>query len=212
MADLSSAVHVHSLDSQGTGTIPEIGASAAAAGVDVVVVVADRETPAGSGGEGWYGDTLVLVETETSPQRWADVERPDLPGALFGHARTHLLTSGSLTGSMEYDRQLVYDALRSGHCYVADDTLAPATGFEFGARNGSINLPMGGEGPAGGWTIEAELPLPASLLLTRDGEKVAGAGEDDTLSFTTDEAGVFRIEARLGSRLWILSSPIYLTA
>lgn len=342
MTDLACALHVHSVHSDGTGTIREIAHAAAEAGIDVVVVT-DHDTLAGRTEEGWYGDTLVLVETELSPkrrdhylafglehevahdgmdavamcdavaagggfgfaahpfstgalmpglgraaqpQRWADLERPCLTGievwsvetegaerartpgalarfamrpldefpapnpgslaewdrlgqtrrvvgiagldahqkgvrlgdrvlsalrysALFEHVRTHVITAGSLTGSVDYDRGLVHEGLRSGRCYMAVDALAPAHGFEFHARQGSVELAMGSEAPAGGWTIVADLPLPASLSLKRDGVTVAEA-DDDLLEFTTDESGVFRLEAWLGDRPWILSNPIYL--
>jgi hypothetical protein len=342
MTDLACALHVHSLHSGGTGTIPEIAAAASDAGIDVVVVT-DHETLAGRSEEGWYGDTLVLVGIELSPKRrdhylafglteaiahngmdagamcdavqaaggfgfaahpfsggsqmhglrhaaqpqpWADLENPAIAGievwnvgrdgleraaspraparfardplaefpapnpealeawdrlgarrrtvgiagldahqngirvrthvvtplsyeALFRQVRTHVVTAGSLTGELEFDRALVYDALRSGRCYMAVDALAPASGFDFRASQGSAELPMGAEAPAGGWTLEADLPVPASLTLRCDGRTIARA-EDDAVAFATDEPGVFRVEARLGSVIWLLSNPVYL--
>jgi hypothetical protein len=344
MTDLVCALHIHSVHSDGTGTIPEIAAAAAQAGIDVAVVT-DHDTLAGRGEEGWYGDVLVLIETELSPkrrdhylafglgdsvahdgmdavamcdavrdaggfgfaahpfstgarmpglsraaqpQRWADLDRPCLTGIevwnvetegaerartpaelirfardplsaspgpdpaalaewdrlgrdrrvvgiagldahqkgirvggkvlaplrydpLFRHVRTHVLTEASPTGSVDYDRRLVHDALRAGRCYIAVDALAPARGFEFKAHRGSVDLAMGNEAPAGGWTIEADLPLSAFLALKRDGETVTQI-EADAISFTTDDPGVFRLEAHMDGRPWIFSNPVYLRA
>jgi nitrogen fixation protein FixH len=43
----------------------------------------------------------------------------------------------------------------------------------------------------------------------RDGVGVADVS-DSTLTFDAAGPGVFRVEARLGERTWILSNPIYL--
>jgi hypothetical protein len=282
VSDLACALNVHSVHSDGGGTIPEIAAAATDAGIDVVVVT-DHDTLAGRGEEGWYGDTLVLIGIELSPKgrdhhgmdavsvwnvategvegsgsplaaaRFARDPLDEFPApnpaaldawdrlgarrrvvgiagldehqggarvgthvvprlryeVLFRRVRTHVVATGSLTGELEFDRALVYDALRAGRCYMAIDTLAPASGFHFRARQGSAELPMGGEAGAGGWTIAADLPLPASLTLRCDGRIVARA-EDDVVELATDEAGVFRVEARLGPLVWLLSNPIYL--
>jgi hypothetical protein len=62
--DLSCVVHLHSLYSDGTGTVEEIARAGARAGVDVVLLTDHdvmKATP------GWYGDVLVLVGVEVSP-------------------------------------------------------------------------------------------------------------------------------------------------
>jgi hypothetical protein len=62
--DLSCVVHLHSLYSDGTGTVEEIARAGARAGVDVVLLT-DHDTMAAR--SGWYGDVLVLVGVEVSP-------------------------------------------------------------------------------------------------------------------------------------------------
>jgi hypothetical protein len=66
--DLACVIHVHSTHSDGTGTIPEIAAAAAGAGVDVVLLT-DHDTLEGRrrGEERWYGDVLVLIGEEVTP-------------------------------------------------------------------------------------------------------------------------------------------------
>ena len=63
MHDLSCVVHLHSLHSDGTGTVEEI--ARAAEGIDVVLLT-DHDTMAAE--PGWYGDVLVLVGEEVSPK------------------------------------------------------------------------------------------------------------------------------------------------
>jgi hypothetical protein len=69
MHDLACVVHLHSLYSDGTGTIPEIARSAARAGADVVLLT-DHDTLEAKrrGEEGWHGEVLVLVGEEVSPK------------------------------------------------------------------------------------------------------------------------------------------------
>jgi hypothetical protein len=66
--DLSCVVHLHSVHSDGTGTVPEIARAARRSGVDVVLLT-DHDTLAAkrAGEEGWHGPVLVLVGEEVSP-------------------------------------------------------------------------------------------------------------------------------------------------
>lgn len=68
MRDLACVIHVHSTWSDGTGTVPQIMRAAARAGVDVVLLT-DHDTLAARdrGQEGWYGDVLLLVGEEVTP-------------------------------------------------------------------------------------------------------------------------------------------------
>lgn len=67
--DLSCVVHCHSTYSDGTGTVPQIAAAAAAAGVDVVLLTDHDSLEARRRGEErWHGETLVCVGEEVSPR------------------------------------------------------------------------------------------------------------------------------------------------
>jgi hypothetical protein len=65
--DLACVVHVHSRHSDGSGTVAEIAAAAAAAGVDVVLLT-DHDTLAArvAGDERWHGPVLVCVGEEVT--------------------------------------------------------------------------------------------------------------------------------------------------
>jgi hypothetical protein len=103
----------------------------------------------------------------------------------------------------------VFDALREGRCYIAVDSVAPATGFRFEAAD----VPMGGEAPAGPRTLHVRTPLPARLRVLRDGTELSSS-EGTMLDVEVEEPGVYRAEAfrrsRGRERTWIVSNPVYL--
>jgi hypothetical protein len=69
LSDLSCVVHLHSIYSDGTGTVPEIAKAAEQAGADVVLLT-DHDTIEARrrGDEGRHGPVLVLVGHEVSPR------------------------------------------------------------------------------------------------------------------------------------------------
>jgi hypothetical protein len=66
--DLACVVHLHSLYSDGTGTVAEIAAAGRRNSLDVVLLT-DHDTldAKKNGEEGWHGDVLLLVGEEVSP-------------------------------------------------------------------------------------------------------------------------------------------------
>jgi hypothetical protein len=70
MHDSACVVHLHSIYSDGTGTVRQIARAARRAKADVVLLT-DHDTLAAkrNGEEGWYGDVLLLVGEEVSPRR-----------------------------------------------------------------------------------------------------------------------------------------------
>jgi hypothetical protein len=127
----------------------------------------------------------------------------------FRFIRTHVLCEQPPTGELEHDREQVYAALRSGRCYIAVDSLAPARGFSFEADD----LPMGAEAPAGRRALSVRTPADCRLRLLCDGQEIAGA-VGRALEAEVEAPGVYRVEAlrraRGRERTWILSNPIYL--
>jgi hypothetical protein len=123
----------------------------------------------------------------------------------FRFLRTHVLCGEQPTGELEHDRDLVYEALSEGRCYIANDALAPARGFAFWGDG----VLMGEERKAGERALHVRLPRPADVRLLRDGERVASV-EGAALDVDVKRPGAYRVEALLGGRTWILSNPIYL--
>jgi hypothetical protein len=58
--------------------------------------------------------------------------------------------------------------------------------------------------------LSVRTPRPASLRLLRDGAVVASAENAAELDHEPGGPGVYRVEARIGGRLWILSNAAYL--
>jgi hypothetical protein len=119
----------------------------------------------------------------------------------FRMLTTHVLVPELLSGDATRDRAMVFDALRAGRTYIARDWLAPARGFSFSRMGEELR-----ERPR----LEVRLPCPADVRLLRDGVPVASATDGAELDFEPPEPGVYRVEARIDGRLWILSNAVYL--
>jgi hypothetical protein len=134
--------------------------------------------------------------------------RGRVPLRLMSYARTfkqlhtHVLCDRAPTRELEHDRALVYDALRQGRCYIANDQVAPASGFEFSH--------MGEELPfEAGFELHVRVPQRAHIRLIRDGAPITEVHATE-LDHPVEAAGVYRVEVRLGDRPWIYSNPVYL--
>lgn len=57
--------------------------------------------------------------------------------------------------------------------------------------------------------LRVRLPRSAELTLRRDGAPIYEA-QATSLDVRIGPAGAYRIEARIGGRLWLLSNPIHL--
>ena len=130
-----------------------------------------------------------------------------VPIRLMGYKRsfeqlhTHVLVSAPLTRELEHDRALVYDALREGRCYIANDQVADARGFELSHMGEELAFEPG-------ITLHARAPQEAHIKLLRDGQLAAEAASSE-LRHSIELPGVYRIEATLQNRPWIFSNPVY---
>jgi hypothetical protein len=128
----------------------------------------------------------------------------------FGLLRTHLLCERPLTGVPETDWRIVLGALRSGAAWLACPYAAPAEGARLWVeRADGTRVDMGDEAPAGASVLRMRLPRAADLTVVRDGapfhQTTAAA-----LDLGIDARGVYRLEARIAGRLWLLSNPVHL--
>jgi hypothetical protein len=128
----------------------------------------------------------------------------------FDLLRTHLLCERALTGDPKDDWRTVLAALRSGAAWLACPCVAPATGARLWVeqQDGGI-IAMGTEAPAGRSLLRVRLPRVAELRVIQDGallQESRGAELDLGIA----ERGVYRVEARIDGRLWLLSNPIHL--
>jgi methylmalonyl-CoA mutase cobalamin-binding subunit len=130
-----------------------------------------------------------------------------VPLRLMGYKRsfkllhTHVLINQALTHELEHDRALVYDALREGRCYIANDQVAEARGFAFSHMGEELPFEPGLE-------LRVRTPQPAQIRLLRDGS-IAAETDGSELYHSIELAGVYRVEVQLRNRPWIYSNPAY---
>lgn len=132
----------------------------------------------------------------------------------FRTINTHILVPTPLSGELEADRRMIYEALAAGHAHVGYDLPASTSGFRFTAQGREGTADAGDELPAGGGvTLKARLPEAAECHLLRDGKIVQKWRSQEACSYVTTTPGIYRVEVYrtfLGLRRgWIFSNPIY---
>jgi hypothetical protein len=129
---------------------------------------------------------------------------------LFRTTLTHILAP-PMTGDAGQDERTVMEALRLGRAYIAFEVLAPVERFSFIAEQGGGRwLPIS-RLPAGQTvTLLAETPEAADIRLIHDSQMHAQVSGRQA-AWKVSDRGVYRVEAYLGGRPWILSNPICLT-
>ena len=128
---------------------------------------------------------------------------------LFRCVNTHILTQRPLTGNLENDKGLVYDALRHGHTWVGYDLLGDTAGFRFYARSFTNEATVGDELlRAGATKFEVQTPQSGDIRLLVNGRVVARA-RGQSLQHISADPGAYRVEVYRGGRGWIFSSPVY---
>ena len=132
----------------------------------------------------------------------------------FKTINTHILLPGPLTGEVNADKKMIYEALSKGNCFVGYDLPASTRGFHFTAQGHDVDAIMGDEIPAkGGITLQVRTPSPADIRLLKNGEVIQTWKKQSIAAYITSEPGVYRVEAYqryLGrKRGWIFSNPIY---
>jgi hypothetical protein len=128
----------------------------------------------------------------------------------FGLLRTHLLCRRPLTGVVDADLDTVLTALREGAAWLSCPCVAPADGARLWAeREDGTIVAMGATAPAGRAVLRVRLPQTADVRVLCDGRVLTEAGAP-ALDVEIAGRGVYRAEARIGGRLWLLSNPVHL--
>ena len=133
---------------------------------------------------------------------------------LFSCINTHLLTSQPLTGVVEMDRRLLFEALRDGHAFIGYDRIGSTRGFRFTAQAEQTSAAMGNTVRLGsGVTLQALAPGRGRFKVIRHGEVVCELENTEAVTYVARESGAYRIEVwrtyRGIERCWIISNPIY---
>lgn len=132
----------------------------------------------------------------------------------FKAVNTHVLIPDALSGDIAEDKKMIFDALRSGHCFIGYDLPKSTIGFKFSAHLNKGTASMGDMvSLKDGVTLQIKLPAPSELRLIKDGEVIQSSFKRDNIIFKVQEKGVYRVEAyrkfKGKRRGWIFSNPIY---
>lgn len=133
----------------------------------------------------------------------------------FQCVNTHLLLPENLSGDLNTDKALIYDALRQGHAFIGYDLPRSSRGFRFTGSGVGVNAVMGDEISVGdGITLQIILPDRAECILIKDGQPVKQWQDKKVCSYSATRPGVYRVEVYLPflgrRRAWIFSNPIYI--
>ncbi len=134
---------------------------------------------------------------------------------LFRCVNTHILTTQPFSGQPEYDKPILYKALKEGRAFIGYDVPGSTRGFRYSAHGQNGTASMGSTlrlGP--GVTLQVLAPARAHIKLICRGETVAEVKNRENLAYTAHEPGAYRVEVwksyRGQERCWILSNPIYI--
>jgi len=132
---------------------------------------------------------------------------------VFRLIRTHILTTGPLSGNSSSDIATVLDALKNGRAYIALDRYRNSSGFSLLLTEGERSATMGDEFILHrSVALTASVPYTARIRLIRNGNLFRQTTGKE-LSLTLREPGIYRIEADLNVygryRPWIFSNPLY---
>ena len=138
------------------------------------------------------------------------VRSPLSHARTFGLLRTHLIVERPLTDDVDLDRATLLGALGAGSAWLHCPFVAPAGGARLWAELGDgSTVPMGGECRAQPALLRLRLPRAAEIQVLRDGGPWHTA-HGERLDLDAAGPGSYRVEARVGGRLWLLSNPIHL--
>jgi hypothetical protein len=138
------------------------------------------------------------------------VRSPLSHARTFDLLQTQLLCDRPLSGDVEADWRTVLAALAAGAAWLACPCVAPGRGARLWADLADgATVAMGGEGSAGRAVLRVRLPRAADVRIVRDGAPFHEA-RAAALDVDVEGRGVYRAEARIDGRLWLLSNPVHL--
>lgn len=129
---------------------------------------------------------------------------------LFKSIRTHILTNESVDkNDVEKSKRILYDALKSGRCFVSNYYHGDAKGFRFFAESGGKIFHMGDDIPLTNQVrLRVFLPnITGVIKLVRNG-KIIDETENIDSQFIITKKGAYRVEIYLEGKAWIFSNHI----
>ena len=133
---------------------------------------------------------------------------------LFKSIRTHILIDeaikkGKSAKELEKAKWQIYNSLKDGRCFVANDYVAESKGFRFYAEFDDVKYQMGDTIPDHkNVTFKVYLPgITAEIKLLRNGH-IIETNKGIDAEFVVNKKGAYRIEVYHEDRAWIYSNHI----
>ena len=133
---------------------------------------------------------------------------------LFKSIRTHILldkaiVKGKTAKDLETAKWQIYNALKDGRCFIANDYVAESKGFRFYAEVNGKKFQMGETVPdLKNVKLKVFLPgIDAEIKLLRNG-RIVGTNNGIDAEFIINKKGAYRIEVYFENRAWIFSNHI----
>lgn len=132
----------------------------------------------------------------------------------FAAFNNHLLVARPLSGEINTDRKMIYEALAKGNLFLAYDLPHSTRGFRFSVNHNDGQFWMGDTVKAeSGMTFQVRLPMRTHVRLLKDGKVIREHDDREVLTHISKEPGVYRVEVYIDylgrHRGWIFSNPIY---
>ncbi|MBA4384803.1 MAG: hypothetical protein C0410_08710 [Anaerolinea sp.] len=132
----------------------------------------------------------------------------------FSAINNHLLVEEGLSGSMNVDKTVIYEALRKGSSFIGYDLPAPTRGFRFVIDDDENEYQLGDSFTLkDGATARVNLPETANIRFVHNGKVISEQKNANRLTYSISQPGVYRVECSLcflgEERGWIYSNPIY---
>ena len=135
---------------------------------------------------------------------------------LLNSVNIHVFLNRKIFKDFNAAKNDIFEAMRAGRLFIANDRLCPAKGFKFCflSDDGS-DLLMGEEEKfSGPGNLVVELPYRGEIRLIRNGETLITCRGMEAV-YPVSEKGVYRVEVYkhaplFGWRPWIFTNPVYL--
>lgn len=132
---------------------------------------------------------------------------------LFKSLRTNIFCSEKLiqdNSELDYNKNLVYNALKNGNCYIANFYHADSKGFRFFAEADGKIINMGEDIPSSVKKLRLRVKLPeviAEIRLIKNGEHIDTIIASE-VTWNILNKGAYRVEVYLDKNPWIYSNHI----
>lgn len=175
--------------------------------------------------------TLAFWDEQCKKRRMVAIGGSDAHGSLFhwgpirlqplpyhyvlNTVNVHLILETRLDKDFQCAKNNIYEVLKQGRLFIANDRLSPARGFRFSfAFDSGPELFMGEEDQFNKGVLVIEAPAYGEIRLIKDGV-LERTWRGTRAVYKVSEKGVYRVEVYkylflFGWRPWIFSNPIYL--